>query len=73
MTGDQRFYMGWAQVWRSKTREAQQIVQLKSDPHSPAQFRGDGALANQPHFYDAFGVKAGDKMYLAPDQRVIMW
>lgn len=73
MTGDQRFYFGWAQVWRSKTREAQMIVQLKSDPHSPAQFRGDGALANQPPFYDAFGVKQGDKMYLAPDQRVIMW
>ncbi|MBC7750906.1 MAG: M13 family peptidase [Candidatus Saccharibacteria bacterium] len=73
LTGDQRLYFGWAQVWRSKTREAQQIVYLKSDPHSPAQFRGDGALANQPHFYDAFGVKSGDKMYLTPDQRVIMW
>jgi putative endopeptidase len=73
MTGDQRFYLGWAQVWRSKTREAQQIVYLKSDPHSPAQFRGDGALANQPPFYQAFGVKEGDKMYLKPDQRVIMW
>ncbi len=73
LTGDQRLYFGWAQVWRSKTREAQQIVYLKSDPHSPAQFRGDGALANQPHFYDAFGVKEGDKMYLAPNQRVIMW
>jgi putative endopeptidase len=73
LTGDERFYLGWAQVWRSKTREAQQIVYLKSDPHSPAQFRGDGALANQPPFYKAFGVKQGDKMYLAPDQRVIMW
>jgi putative endopeptidase len=73
MTGDQRFYLGWAQVWRSKTREAQQIVYLKSDPHSPAQFRGDGALANQPPFYQAFGVKDGDKMYLKPDHRVIMW
>ena len=73
LAGDQRLYFGWAQVWRSKTREAQQIVYLKSDPHSPAQFRGDGALANQPHFYDAFGVKEGDKMYLKPDQRVIMW
>lgn len=73
LTGDQRLYFGWAQVWRSKTREAQEIVYLKTDPHSPAKFRGDGALANQPHFYDAFGVKAGDKMYLAPDQRVIMW
>ncbi|HEY4712975.1 MAG TPA: M13 family metallopeptidase, partial [Aquirhabdus sp.] len=73
LTGDQRLYFGWAQVWRSKTREAQEIVYLKSDPHSPAKFRGDGALANQPHFYDAFGVKEGDKMYLKPEQRVIMW
>jgi putative endopeptidase len=73
MTGDQRFYFGWAQVWRNKTREAQQIVYLKTDPHSPSEFRGDGALANQPPFYDAFGVKEGDAMYLAPDQRVIMW
>lgn len=73
LTGDQRLYFGWAQVWRSKTREAQEIVYLKSDPHSPAKFRGDGAVANQPPFYDAFGVKEGDKMYLKPDQRVIMW
>ncbi len=73
LTGDQRLYFGWAQVWRSKTREAQEIVYLKTDPHSPAKFRGDGAVANQPPFYDAFGVKEGDKMYLKPEQRVIMW
>lgn len=73
LTGDQRLYFGWAQVWRSKTREAQEIVYLKSDPHSPSKFRGDGAVANQPPFYDAFGVKEGDKMYLKPEQRVIMW
>ncbi len=73
MTGDQRFYSGWAQVWRNKAREAQQIVQLKTGPHSPAEYRGNGALANQPPFYDAFDVKEGDLMYVAPDQRVIMW
>jgi len=73
LTGDQRFFMGFAQVWRSKMREPQQIVLLKTDPHSPGQFRANGTLRNQPGFYDAFGVKPGDKMYLAPKDRVIMW
>jgi predicted metalloendopeptidase len=73
LTGDQRFYMGWAQVWRVKMREAQQVVQVKTDPHSPGQFRANGTLMNQPAFYSAFGVKQGDKMYLAPSARVIIW
>jgi putative endopeptidase len=73
LTGDQRFYMGWGQVWRVKMREAQQVVQVKTDPHSPGQFRANGTLMNQPAFYSAFGVKPGDKMYLAPSDRVIIW
>jgi putative endopeptidase len=73
LTGEQRFYMGFGQVWRSKIRDAQQIVYLKSDPHSPDQFRANGTVRNQPGFYEAFGVKPGDKMYLAPKDRVIMW
>ncbi|WP_202427492.1 M13 family metallopeptidase [Duganella margarita] len=73
LTGDQRFYMGFAQVWRLKMREAAQIQQIKTDPHSPGQFRANGPMRNQPGFYDAFGVKPGDKMYLAPKDRVIMW
>jgi predicted metalloendopeptidase len=73
MTGDQRLYAGWAQVWRSKMREQQQIVQVKTDPHSPGQYRANGTLRNQPGFYEAFGVKQGDKMYLAPNDRVIIW
>ncbi len=73
LTGDQRFYMGFAQVWRSKTRDAQQIVLIKTDPHSPGQFRANGTMVNQPGFYEAFGVKPGDKMYVAPEQRVIIW
>ena len=73
LTGDQRFYMGFAQVWRLKMREAQQIVQIKTDPHSPGQFRANGPMRNQPGFYDAFNVKPGDKMYLEPKDRVIMW
>ncbi len=73
LTGEQRLYMGWTQVWRSKTRDQQAIVQIKSDPHSPGQFRANGALKNQPGFYSAFDVKEGDKMYLAPAQRVMIW
>ncbi|SDG93379.1 MULTISPECIES: M13 family metallopeptidase [unclassified Duganella] len=73
LTGQQRFYMGFGQVWRAKIREAQQIVYLKTDPHSPDQFRANGTVRNQPGFYEAFGVKPGDKMYLAPKDRVIIW
>ena len=73
LTGEQRLYMGWAQVWREKSRDAQTLVRIKTDPHSPAQYRANGSLSNQPGFYAAFGVKPGDKMYLAPQQRVIIW
>ncbi|WP_036171608.1 M13 family metallopeptidase [Massilia sp. 9096] len=73
LTGDQRLYMGWAQAWRAKMREAQRIVLIKSDPHSPDEFRANGSLRNQPGFYEAFKVKPGDKMYLAPKDRVIIW
>jgi putative endopeptidase len=72
-TGDQRFYIGFAQVWRMKMRDAAQLVRLKTDPHSPGQFRANGPMRNQPGFYEAFGVKPGDQMYLAPKDRVIMW
>ena len=72
-TGEQRFYIGFAQVWRMKMREAQQLMLLKVDPHSPGQFRANGTMRNQPGFYRAFGVKQGDKMYLPPKERVLMW
>ena len=72
-TGEQRFYMGFGQIWRVKMRENQQILQIKTDPHSPGQFRTNGPVVNQPGFYDAFGVKQGDKLYVAPEQRVIIW
>jgi predicted metalloendopeptidase len=72
-TGDQRFYLGWVQVWRGKVREDQAIEAIKVDPHSPPAVRGTAPLVNQPGFYAAFGVKPGDKMYLPPDQRVIIW
>jgi putative endopeptidase len=72
-TGEQRFYMGFAQVWREKDRDNLLIQLIKSDPHSPAVDRVEGSVVNQPGFYQAFGVKRGDRMYSPPDRRVIMW
>jgi len=72
-TAEQRLFMGMAQARRGKGREAYLIQQVKSDPHSPSEFRVNGSVKNHPGFYDAFGVKDGDKMYLPPDQRVIFW
>ena len=66
LTGDQRLYMGWAQVWRSKARDAEVVQLLKVDPHSPM-FRYNGSLINQSTFYAAFGVKEGDKMFMPPE------
>jgi predicted metalloendopeptidase len=72
-TAEQRIFLGLAQARRGKARDAATIAQIKSDPHSPAEFRVNGSLRNHPGFYEAFNVKAGDKMYLAPEQRVIFW
>jgi putative endopeptidase len=72
-TGDQRFFMGFAQVWRSKTRDNVAIMRIKSDPHSPERFRGTIPEMNLAAFDTAFDVKPGDKMYLAPDKRVTLW
>jgi putative endopeptidase len=72
-TGDQRLYLGWVQVWRGKVREAEAIRRIKADPHSPPGVRGVAPLRNQAGFYAAFGLKAGDKMYLPEDQRVNIW
>ena len=73
LTGDQRFFMGFAQVWRGKMRDATMIVRLKTDPHSPGEIRANGTLRNMPGFYESYGVKEGDKMYLAPQERVSIW
>ena len=72
-TGDQRLFMGWAQVWRGKARDAETIRLLSIDPHSPAEVRGNAPLTNLPAFYEAFGVKEGDKMYVAPEKRTTIW
>ena len=73
LTGKQRFYFGYGQIWRAKVRDNAVIFRLKTDPHAPPQFRADGAIKNQPEFYEAFDVKPGDGMYLKPEDRVIIW
>ena len=72
-TGDQRFFLAWAQVWRSKTRDEQARQFLVTDPHSPGQYRTNGIVRNFDEWYKAFNVKPGDKLYLPPDQRVRIW
>ncbi len=54
-------------------RDPYTVMRIKAAPHAPFQFRANGTLKNQPGFYDAFKVKPGDKMYLAPKDRVIIW
>jgi putative endopeptidase len=73
LTGDQRVFLGWAQVWRGKSRDDALRQQLVSNPHSPNQARVDVPVRNIDAFYQAFGIKAGDKMYVAPTDRVRIW
>ena len=72
-TAEQRLFMGLSQARKGKARDAALISQVKADPHSPSEFRVNGSLRNHPGFYEAFDVKAGDKMYLEPKDRVIFW
>jgi len=72
-TGEQRFFIGYAQSWLSKQREESLRNQVASDPHSPAHFRVNGIVRNIPEFYEAFNVKPGDSLYLAPEKRVKIW
>jgi len=72
-TGDQRFYLSYGQIWRSKYRDPAVRSQVLSNPHSPSPFRVIGATRNQDEWYSAFDVKPGDKYFLPPDQRVRLW
>jgi predicted metalloendopeptidase len=72
-TGDQRFFLGWAQVWRTLNRDDAMRQQLLTDPHSPGEYRVNGVVRNMPEFYSAFGVKAGDGAFLPPENRVKIW
>ena len=73
MTGDERFFLSYAQGYRDKIRDETQIVILKSDPHSPNMFRVQGPLSNLDAFYDTYKIKQGDKMFLSPKDRVSIW
>lgn len=73
VTGDQRFFLAWAQGWRTLMRDARLRNQVMSDPHSPSLFRVNGVVRNMDAWYTAFGVKPGDKLYLAPEERVRIW
>ena len=73
LTGDQRFFMSWAQVWRSKNREEAMRRQMLTDPHAPPVYRVNGVVRNFDAWYDAFGVTPDDALYLPPEQRIRIW
>jgi len=73
LTGVQRVMFGWAQVWRTKSREAEAVRRLATDPHSPPEFRCNGVVRNIDAFYEAFGVTEDDALFLEPSQRVKIW
>lgn len=73
MTGVQRVFYGWAQVWRTKSRDAEAIRRLAIDPHSPPEFRCNGVVRNLDAFYEAFDVNQSDELYLDPQERVRIW
>ena len=72
-TQDQRFFLSWATVWRTKATDQSMVNQVKTDPHSPGYFRSFGPLVNMDAFYKAFDIKPGDKLYRAPQDRIKIW
>jgi len=72
-SGEQRVFLGYGQSWLQKSREEALRVQVKTDPHSPSQFRVNGVVRNIPEFYTLFDVKEGDALYVAPAERVKIW
>jgi putative endopeptidase len=73
LTGEQRFFLSWAQVWRIQSREQALRNQVLTDPHSPPEFRVNGTVRNMSAWYEAFDVKPGHKLYLPPQERVTIW
>ncbi|MGW4631361.1 M13 family metallopeptidase [Nocardia sp. NPDC004415] len=73
LTGLQRVFYGWAQVWRTKARQEEAIRRLAVDPHSPPEFRCNAVVRNIDSFYEAFDVKPDDKLFLKPEERVSIW
>ncbi|WP_312763680.1 M13 family metallopeptidase [Epilithonimonas sp.] len=73
LTQDQRFFMSWATVWRTKSTDKYMTNQVKTDPHSPGYYRSFGPLVNMEAFQKAFDIKPGDKLYVAPENRIKIW
>jgi putative endopeptidase len=73
LTGDQRFFLGWGQIWRRLYREPELRKRLITDPHSPSQYRANGIVSNMDAFYEAFEIKPTDPMYIAPEKRIRIW
>ncbi|MEQ9315250.1 MAG: M13-type metalloendopeptidase [Henriciella sp.] len=73
LTGDQRFFMAWAQVWRSKYRDDALRQRLLTDPHSPPYYRVNGVDRNFDEWYEAFDVTPEDDLYLPPEERIRIW
>ncbi|MBL8816317.1 MAG: hypothetical protein JNL58_09820 [Planctomyces sp.] len=73
MTAEQRFFLGWSQIWRRKYRDEELVRRLVVDPHSPSAFRANGPVTNLDAFYEAFNVQPGDKLYKAPSERIQIW
>ncbi|KRB07150.1 M13 family metallopeptidase [Lysobacter sp. Root690] len=73
LTGDQRFFLSWGQIWKGKYRDEALLNLIKTNPHSPSQYRANGPLRNFDPWYKAFDVKPEDKMFVAPEQRVRIW
>jgi len=73
LSAAERFFFGWAQGWRAKTRPEEQALRLATDPHSPDQFRCNGTVRNLELFHQTFDVQPGDAMWLPPDERVTIW
>ncbi len=73
LTGDQRFFLGWSQIWRRLYREPELLKRLVTDPHSPSEYRVNGIVRNMDAWYEAFGIKPTDSLYLKPEERVRIW
>jgi len=72
-TGEQRFFMGWAQIWRGKQREEYLRQFVLNNPHAPSVYRTNGPVSNMPEFFRAFDVQPGDALFRDPDQRIRIW
>ncbi|MCM2373099.1 M13 family metallopeptidase [Aporhodopirellula aestuarii] len=73
LTGDQRFFLGWSQIWRRLYREQELRKRLVTDPHSPSEYRVNGIVRNMDEWYDAFDIQKGDPLYVAPEDRIRIW